>query len=68
MRAEQAALRAVGTASARFSDKEVEEFRAFATQPNVYQRICKSVAPSIWGADDIKAAVSCLLFGGSRKR
>ena len=28
----------------------------------------RSIAPSIFGFEDIKKSVACLLFGGSRKR
>ena len=36
--------------------------------PEVLTRLRNLVAPSIFGHADIKAAVACLLFGGSRKR
>ena len=39
-----------------------------AAEPRIYDRITKSIAPSIYGSDDIKKAIACLLFGGSRKR
>ncbi|KAL3874355.1 hypothetical protein ACJMK2_037383 [Sinanodonta woodiana] len=47
---------------------EEEEFRNLANNPNVYEIIAKSIAPSIYGSLDIKKAIGCLLFGGSRKR
>lgn len=62
-------MRAVsGGDGRRFTDVEIEQFRSFAAAPNVYERLVQSIAPSIWGAQDIKAAVACLLFGGARKR
>lgn len=39
-----------------------------AKDPEIYDRICKSIAPSIWGNENIKKAVACLLFSGSAKR
>uniref|UniRef100_A0AC35TRX7 DNA replication licensing factor MCM5 n=1 Tax=Rhabditophanes sp. KR3021 TaxID=114890 RepID=A0AC35TRX7_9BILA len=42
--------------------------RELAAQPDIYERIVRSIAPSIYGSDDIKRAIACLLFGGSRKR
>lgn len=45
-----------------------EEFRRLAASPNIYETLAKSVAPSIFGSMDIKKAIACLLFGGSRKR
>lgn len=49
------------------SDEEIL-FQNLARSPNIYERIAKSVAPSIYGYDDMKKAVTCLLFSGSRKR
>nr|CAD7394144.1 unnamed protein product [Timema cristinae]CAD7425753.1 unnamed protein product [Timema monikensis] len=46
---------------------EEETFRRLAASPNLYDRIARSIAPSIFGAADLKKAIACLLFGGSRK-
>ena len=35
--------------------------------PNIRRMIRDSIAPAIWSNDDIKQAIACLLFGGSRK-
>ncbi|XP_026294285.1 DNA replication licensing factor Mcm5 [Frankliniella occidentalis] len=48
--------------------EEEDLFRRLAASPNIYERLAKSVAPSIFGFADIKKAITCLLFGGSRKR
>ena len=47
--------------------EEEAEFKAFAAQPNLHERIFGKVAPNIFGHADIKRAVACLLFGGARK-
>ncbi|XP_078672526.1 DNA replication licensing factor mcm5-like [Branchiostoma floridae x Branchiostoma belcheri] len=47
---------------------EEEEFRRLSAKPDIHEIIAKSIAPSIYGSLDIKKAISCLLFGGSRKR
>ena len=47
--------------------QEEAEFREFAARPNVIELIQKRIAPQIFGAERIKEAVACLLFGGSRK-
>ena len=41
----------------------------FARQPDVYERLVASIAPSISGdyTQDIKRAIACQLMGGSRK-
>ncbi|GBN36275.1 DNA replication licensing factor mcm5-A [Araneus ventricosus] len=51
-----------------FTPEEEETFRFLASSPNILDRITKSIAPSIYGSIDIKKAVACMLFGGSRKR
>jgi DNA replication licensing factor MCM5 len=52
-----------------FSDAEHSEFKRFASRPfkEVIGDIRGRIAPAIFGADDIKAAVATLLFSGSRK-
>lgn len=57
-----------GPARATFAPEEEEEMLQFSRDPDVYDRIWKSVAPSIYGGANIKKAVSCLLFGGSAKK
>ena len=54
--------------SAPITPSDEEEFRRMASDPNIYETIAKSIAPSIYGSLDIKKAIACLLFGGSRKR
>ena len=56
--------------AAQFTDAEVRVFKEFAARPctEVLTRIRDMVGPSIFGHADIKAAIACLLFGGSRKR
>jgi DNA replication licensing factor MCM5 len=63
----------VGTASMQISSEEEEKFEAFAKDPDVHDKIHKSIAPSICASskdviDDVKKAVASLLFGGSRKQ
>ena len=47
-----------------FTPAEEEQMRRLAALPNIYEKISKSVAPSIYGSDDVKKAIACLLFGG----
>lgn len=49
------------------SDEEAA-FRKLAAMPDIYEKLAKSIAPSIFGSADIKKAIVCLLFGGSRKK
>ncbi|KAJ7899966.1 MCM-domain-containing protein [Mycena olivaceomarginata] len=51
----------------QFTPEEEEEFGAMARSEGFYERFTKSVGPSIYGSLDIKKAITCLLFGGSKK-
>ena len=57
--------RASGSA---LTPEEEEELRQLSMRPDICDIIAKSIAPSIYGSIDIKKAIACLLFGGSRKR
>lgn len=54
-------------AKGSFEPEEEEELRKLSQAPNAYENIYKSIAPNIFGHDDIKKAIACLMFGGSRK-
>ncbi|GFO48171.1 DNA replication licensing factor mcm5 [Plakobranchus ocellatus] len=56
------------SASNPLTPVEEEDFRRLAASPNIYEILAKSIAPSIYGSIDMKKAIACLLFGGSRKR
>ncbi len=49
------------------SVEEEQRFKEFAAQPAVTDRIFARMAPQIFGHEDIKKALACLLFGGARK-
>ena len=67
----------------QFTPEEEEEFGDMARSEGFYERFAKSVGPSIYGSLgwyifllsfavskfllDIKKAITCLLFGGSKK-
>jgi DNA replication licensing factor MCM5 len=51
-----------------FTPEEEEKYQAMARDPEIYDKIVKSLAPSIFGNSDVKCAIACMLFGGSRKR
>ncbi|VDK78082.1 unnamed protein product [Litomosoides sigmodontis] len=52
----------------QFTVEEEKIFKDLSKKMNIYDVISQSIAPSIYGAEDIKKSVACLLFGGSRKR
>ena len=47
---------------------EEEEFNRFASRPDAFETIAKSIAPFIYGSEDVKKAISCLLFEKKKKR
>ncbi|GAB6024446.1 minichromosome maintenance protein 5 [Chamberlinius hualienensis] len=56
------------TGLSSISREEKAEFKTFSKNRNIYEQIASSIAPSIYGCLDIKKALTCMLFGGSRKR
>lgn len=49
------------------AEEDEKQIRELAADPNVYTRLSKSIAPSIYGFDKIKEAVLLQLFGGVKK-
>lgn len=68
-------LRAVGiqsdvdhtTKGFTFTEEEEQEFLEMSRRPDLYQVFANCIAPSIYGNQDIKKAIACLLMGGSKK-
>jgi DNA replication licensing factor MCM5 len=58
-----------GRTGSTLSSAEEEEMLALSRDPNIYDRVARSIAPQISGGYtvDIKKALACLLMGGSRK-
>ena len=55
--------------NAKFTEAEHQEFKAFSQRPfkEVILDIRSRIAPAIFGSEDVKMAVACLMFSGSRK-
>ena len=49
------------------SPEEEELIRKLAKDPNIHEKIIRSIAPSIYGHEHIKEAIMYLLFGGVTK-
>ncbi len=47
--------------------EEEKTIRELVEDPWLHQKVLRSLAPSIYGYDDIKEAIVCLLFGGVPK-
>lgn len=57
-----------GFALPRITAEDEEKIISYSRDPLIYTKIAKSIAPAIFGHDDIKKAVACLMFGGSPKK
>jgi DNA replication licensing factor MCM2 len=51
----------------QMTEEDVHQIRALAKDPNIVEKIVKSIAPGIYGHLDIKTAVALSLFGGVPK-
>ena len=51
-----------------FTQEDEARFMNYAKDPRIYDKVCKSIASAIFGLEDIKRAIACLLFGGCRKK
>jgi DNA replication licensing factor MCM4 len=50
-----------------FTEETKKAIFELAGQPNIYDILVDSVAPSIWENDDVKKGILCQLFGGCKK-
>uniref|UniRef100_T1J2B5 DNA replication licensing factor MCM4 n=1 Tax=Strigamia maritima TaxID=126957 RepID=T1J2B5_STRMM len=50
-----------------FPDERVKELMELASTPDIYARLARALAPSIYEHEDIKKGILLQLFGGSRK-
>ncbi|KAL4878600.1 MCM2/3/5 family-domain-containing protein [Aspergillus karnatakaensis] len=49
------------------TEEDEREIRALSRDPDIVEKIIRSIAPSIYGHEDVKTAVALSLFGGVRK-
>jgi DNA replication licensing factor MCM5 len=54
-------------AEINYTEQEEEIFKRMSKDPNILDKIHQSIAPGIFGHPEIKKAIACMLFGGSRK-
>lgn len=48
-------------------DEDEKQIRELAADPNAFERLAKTIAPSVYGYDEIKKALLLQLFSGIRK-
>eukprot|EP01018_Ginkgo_biloba_P013305 Gb_36024 [translate_table: standard] len=46
-------------------EAKVEKLKELSRQPDIYERLTRSLAPSIWELEDVKKGLLCQLFGGT---
>jgi len=51
----------------QLNEEDEEKILELSKDPNIYDKIIKSTAPSIKGQDDVKEAIALQLFGGAAK-
>ena len=59
---------AAGFALPTITADDEEKIINMSRDPAIYEKISSSIASAIYGHEDIKRAVACLLFGGSPKK
>ncbi|KAJ1256440.1 hypothetical protein BS78_K026400 [Paspalum vaginatum] len=51
----------------KLTDEDKAEIEKLSKDPRIGERIIKSIAPSIYGHEDIKTAIALAMFGGQEK-
>lgn len=51
----------------KLTQEDKEEIEKLSKDPRIGERIAKSIAPSIYGHEDIKTAIALAMFGGQEK-
>ncbi|XP_047956027.1 DNA replication licensing factor MCM4 isoform X2 [Salvia hispanica] len=51
--------------STQKSEINVEQLKELSKQPDIYEKLTRSLAPNIWELDDVKRGLLCQLFGGN---
>jgi DNA replication licensing factor MCM4 len=52
--------------AARLTTQRISELKDLSQSSDIYDKLTKSVAPSIWRLDDVKKGILCMLFGGNQ--
>lgn len=56
-----------GRNSVAFTAEDEADFLRLSQDPELYSKIAGSICPEVFGSEDIKRSIACMLFGGSRK-
>lgn len=50
------------------TEEEETQIKELAAEPNVVERLARSISPSVWGYQEIKESLALQLFGGVQKQ
>ncbi|GMH34372.1 hypothetical protein BSKO_02206 [Bryopsis sp. KO-2023] len=50
-----------------YTDEQMEEVENMAKDPKIYRNLARSIAPNVWGSEDIKKSILLMLIGGVHK-
>jgi DNA replication licensing factor MCM4 len=53
---------------AQWTRARIQELRDLSQDPDIYQKLTDSLAPSIWELENCKKGILCMLFGGNHVR
>lgn len=67
IRGEDAEEETFNTVLRSYTRQERDEIGAMKNQPRLYQRMVSSIAPTVYGHDEVKRGVLLMLFGGVHK-
>ena len=56
-----------GESSQQFEEETVELLTGLSKKPDIYERLARAIAPSIYENEDVKKGILLQLFGGNRK-
>ena len=56
-----------GTEAVTLSQSDREQIDAMSADPDLYRKIVRSLAPTVYGHDEIKRGVLLMLLGGVQK-
>ena len=52
----------------QWTNERIEQLKRLSNDPDIYQKLVQSLAPSIWELDNCKKGILCMLFGGNTIR
>jgi len=52
----------------KWTPERIQQLEELSRDPEIYDKLTKSLAPSIWELDNIKKGILCMLFGGNHVR